>query len=106
MNYFEGITNEEFRQYYLKDLHCTYDLVYYVYPNEQVEDDMGVDHHIMKCQDLLRVYIAMCFKDNDHTLTREERDDLCFAKSLEICKLASEETEAYYKKAKAKLIQL
>lgn len=101
MDYFEGITNEEFRQYYLKDLHCISEINYLVYPNEDLEPDSATLEHITKCQTILKEYVGNFVMNNcEMEKTSAERDEIFFSKMRELYPLIVDETDDFCLKVK------
>lgn len=105
MDYFNGITNDDFKAYFLKDLNCLDELTQFIYPNEMMEDNNVIDEHIMRCQSILGDYIINVLSENDK-ITVEKINELYEMKNKQLNLLFQPEMEFFYKKVKVKIINL
>ena len=105
MDYFNGITNDNFKAYFLKDLNCLDELVQYIYPNEMLEGNSVVDAHIIRCQEILSDYILDILAGNDNIST-EKINELFNEKRKELILILSDDIEIYFENVKLKIIDL
>lgn len=100
MDYFDGLTNEDFLAYFLLDLNCRMELTQYIYPHEFFEPDDAVDDHIVRCQNILTNYIRNVVissgSDAGMVLTTEERNKIVDEKFKELIPLILKAGEKYY----------
>jgi hypothetical protein len=106
MDHYNGITNEEFKEYYLIDLHSRMELTQYTYPHEFIEPDKAIDDHIIRCQNILKDYIKNLIKENSENLTEEQLIEIYEAKRRELYPVISTINNDYYEKVKVNYIQL
>lgn len=89
MDYFDGITTEDFVTYFLKDLNCLDELIEYVYPNEMaeeiIEDNYAniIANHLRRCESILYTHIQDVLMSN-YELSKEEINDLFNQKKNEL----------------------
>ena len=105
MDYFNGITNDDFKAYFLKDLNCLDELTQFIYPNEMMEDNNVIDEHIMRCQSILVDYIINVLSENDK-IAVQKINEIYEKKRKELDLLLKPEMEFFYKKVKVNIIYL
>lgn len=105
MDYFNGLKNDDFKAYFLKDLNSLDELIQYVYPNEMLEGNSVVDTHIIRCQEILSDYILDILAGNDNIST-EKINELFNEKREELIPILSDDIEIYFEKVKLKIIDL
>ncbi len=105
MDYFNGLTNDDFKAYFLKDLNCLKELTQYIYPNEMLEGNSVVDAHIMRCQEILSDYILNILAGNDNIST-EKINELFNVKRKELIPILSDDIEIYFNKVNVTIIEL
>ncbi|TDW46675.1 hypothetical protein EV144_106349 [Flavobacterium sp. 270] len=57
IDYFKGVSNQEFIDYYKVDLYSRMQITLYTYPNEMTEEDPGPWEHLNRCQGILYEYL-------------------------------------------------
>lgn len=105
MDYFNGLKNEDFKNYFLKDLNSLDELTQYVYPNESIEENEIIDDHIIRCQNILETYILKLLAGNDD-LTNDQINKLFDQKRIELIPFLLPDIEIYFNKVKVKIIDL
>ena len=105
MDYFNTLTNDDFKAYFLKDLNCLEELTQYIYPNEMLEGNSVVDAYIIRCQEILSDYILNILGGNDNIST-EKINELFNAKRKELIPILSDDIEIYFNKVKVTIIDL
>ena len=92
MDYFEGITNEEFVAFFLEDLNCRKELTQYIYPHETtLEPEDVIDDHIARCQNILKEYMRELVIENsfdeDNEVSYENYEDIVSKRLQEVLPL-------------------
>ena len=106
MDYFNGITTEDFVEYFLKDLNCLEELTQYIYPNEMVEDTSVIADHINRCQAILEKYIINVLNDTDEILPNDHIKYLLDEKKKELRPILSPLMYAFEENVKVNYINL
>lgn len=63
IDYFKGITNEEFIDYYRIDLYSRMEITLYTYPNECVEEEPIPWEHFNRCDGILYEYLYNAYAE-------------------------------------------
>jgi len=110
MDYFNGVTNEDFVSYFLVDLHSRMELTQYTYPHEMTEPQDVIDEHIIRCQNILFDYIRECILDTIYEegliLKGDETNFIYDKKKEEILPLLKMHINAYIENVKVQYIDL
>jgi hypothetical protein len=110
MDYFNGVTNEDFKSYFLECLNCRTELTQYIYPHEILEDNDVRDEHIMRCQNIINDYIFQTIvsfnNEQELKISREVIDSKYNEKSKEIYSLCLPEIESYFENVKVVYLDL
>ena len=108
MDYFEGIKNEEFVDFFLQDLNCRKELTQYIYPHEQFEPEDALDDHIERCQNILKEYMREIVVENafdiGETLQYEEYNDMIIKRFQEVLPLLEPHILKYSQNVKIETI--
>lgn len=102
MNYFNENTNDDLLARFLLDLNCRKELTQYTYPNEEFFEQGAIDEHIMKCQDLLELFLYQVLASAG--IQREERDKIVPTKMRELFPLMAPYIEQYIKEVKVEYV--
>lgn len=105
MDYFQGLTNDDFKIYFLKDLNCLKELTQFIYPNEMLDDNSVIDDHIIRCQNILSDYILNVLTSNVD-LSNDQINLLFDEKKKELFSILSPDIETYFQNVKVKYIDL
>lgn len=57
IDYFKGVSNQEFIDYYKIDLYSRMEITLYTYPHEQIEEDPRPMEHLDRCKLILFEYL-------------------------------------------------
>lgn len=57
IDYFKGVTNQEFIDYYKVDLYSRMEITLYTYPNELTEEEPIPWEHLNRCQEILYEFL-------------------------------------------------
>lgn len=71
MDYFNGITNKEFTDYFAEDLLCRTVLQQYIYPHENASAPDIIDQHIERCLQILHCYLFTVLSASGHCMEGE-----------------------------------
>ena len=64
IEYYNGISNEEFVKYFKELLYSVTELTQYSYPYEKVEPQESIDDHIVRCQNSLFEHILHSVRES------------------------------------------
>lgn len=107
MDYFNGITNDDLRDYYLIDLHSRKELIQYQYPHEFLEPGDAVDDHIIRCHSILHNYLINILHEyEEEELKAPKINEICEKKLKELFDILRPYDEEYFEKAKVTHITL
>ena len=104
MDYFNGNTNEDLLARFLLDLNCRKTLTQYTYPNEEFFEQGAIDEHIVKCQDLLELFLFQVLASAG--IEREERDEIVPNKLRNLFPILEPYIEQYIKEVKVEYFTL
>lgn len=105
MDYFNGTTNQDFIDFFLKDLNCIKVIPQIEYPNFAYDDTSAIEEHISKCQYILTNYIINVVSQNDDIST-QIINELTISKRYEILTICENDIEACYQSMKIKTIKV
>lgn len=63
IDYFKGVTNQEFLDYYKLDLYSRMEITLYTYPNEMTEEDPIPWEHFNRCEGILYEYLYNAYAE-------------------------------------------
>ena len=63
IDYFKGVTNEEFIDYYKLDLFSRMEITLYTYPNERTEEGLIPWEHFNRCEGILYEYLYNAYAE-------------------------------------------
>ncbi|MBS7253293.1 hypothetical protein [Flavobacterium branchiicola] len=63
IDYFKGVTNQEFIDYYKLDLYSRMEITLYTYPNEMTEEDPIPWEHFNRCEGILYEYLYNAYAE-------------------------------------------
>lgn len=75
INYFEGVTNQEFIDYYKDDLYSRMEITLYTYPHEFVEEDPIPWEHLNRCEGILYEYLYNAFAEAKYQRWKQENNE-------------------------------
>jgi len=105
IDYFEGVTNQEFIDYYKVDLYSRMEITLYTYPNEMTEEDPIPWEHFNRCKGILYEYLYNAYAEakfqrwqlqkNQETEISNTGDQQTEADQIEIEETAEQRAESY-----------
>lgn len=75
IDYFKGVTDKEFIEYYKVDLFSRMEITIYTYPHEFVEEDPQPWEHLKRCEMILYEYLYNTYESADHERWIEEKKE-------------------------------
>jgi hypothetical protein len=75
IDYFKGVTNQEFLDYYKADLFSRMEITLYTYPHEMTEDDPGPWEHLNRCDGILYEYLYNAYAEAKFQRWQEEKNE-------------------------------
>lgn len=63
IDYFKGVTNQEFLDYYKLDLYSRMEITLYTYPNEMTEEESIPWEHFNRCEGILYEYLYNAYAE-------------------------------------------
>jgi len=63
IDYFKGVTNQEFLDYYKLDLYSRMEITLYTYPNEMTEEGLIPWEHFNRCEGILYEYLYNAYAE-------------------------------------------
>ncbi|SHM06308.1 hypothetical protein [Flavobacterium saccharophilum] len=63
IDYFKGVTNQQFIDYYKLDLYSRMEITLYTYPNEMTEDGLFPWEHFNRCEGILYEYLYNAYPE-------------------------------------------
>jgi len=75
INYFEGVTNQEFIDYYKDDLYSRMEITLYTYPHEFVEEDPIPWEHLNRCEGILYEYLYNAYAEAKYQRWKQENNE-------------------------------
>jgi hypothetical protein len=110
MDFFNGLTNEDFITYFLVDLNSRKELTQYTYPHEMTEPQDAIDDHVIRCQNILWEYISVnacnAAFEADLTLHTVELNEIVTKKQVELNPLFEPLITKYIEEVKVTYIDL
>ena len=105
IDYFKGVTNQEFINYYRVDLYSRMEITLYTYPNEFTEEDPIPWEHFNRCDGILYEYLYNAYAEAEYQRGLQEKKDkpeisatvkkLTDSDQIEIEETAEERAEKY-----------
>lgn len=75
INYFEGVTNQEFIDYYKDDLYSRMEITLHTYPHEFVEEDPIPWEHLNRCEGILYEYLYNTYAEAKYQRWKQENNE-------------------------------
>ncbi|WP_281631607.1 hypothetical protein [Flavobacterium luteolum] len=73
IDYFKGVSDNEFIDYYKLDLFSRMEITIYTYPHEFVEEDPQPWEHLKRCEMILYEYLYNTYESADHERWLEKK---------------------------------
>ncbi len=73
IDYFKGVTNQDFIDYYKVDLYSRMEITIYTYPHEFVEEDPIPWEHFNRCERILYEYLYNTYADAEFQRRQQEK---------------------------------
>lgn len=94
IDYFKGVSNQEFIDYYKVDLYSRMEITLYTYPHEQIEEDPRPIDHLNRCSGILYNYLYSTYENAKYELRRElHNQDLEFEATTQSDPISEENPE-------------
>lgn len=74
IDYFKGVTNQDFIDYYKVDLYSRMEITIYTYPHEFVEEDPIPWEHFNRCERILYDYLYNAYADAEFQRRQQEKN--------------------------------
>lgn len=88
IDYFKGVTNQEFIDYYRVDLYSRMEITLYTYPNEFVEEDPIPWEHFNRCDGILYEFLYNAYAEAKYQRGLQEQKE-----ELEISAVGQQQTD-------------
>lgn len=75
IDYFKGVTNHEFIDYYKVDLYSRMEITLYTYPHEFVEEDPLPWEHLNRCDAILHEYLYNAYAEAQYQRRIQEKQE-------------------------------
>lgn len=105
IDYFKGVANQEFIDYYKLDLYSRMDITLYTYPNEMTEEDPIPWEHFNRCEGILYEYLYNAYAEAKFHRRQQQKmeeqaisnanDQQADSEQIEIEITAEERAESY-----------
>ena len=105
IDYFKGVSNQQFIDYYKLDLFSRMEITLYTYPNEMTEEGLFPWEHFNRCEGILYEYLYSAYAEAQFQRWQQEKseeleisnsdDQHSDSDQIEIEQTAEEKAESY-----------
>jgi len=75
IDYFKGVTNQEFLDHYKLDLFSRMEITLYTYPNEMTEEGLFPWEHFNRCEGILYEYLYSAYAEAQFQRGQQEKNE-------------------------------
>lgn len=75
IDYFKGVADQEFVDYYKVDLYSRMEITLYTYPHEFVEEDPQPWEHLNRCEGILYEYLYNAYEEAKYQRWKQEDNE-------------------------------
>ncbi|MBF4491538.1 hypothetical protein IR010_03225 [Flavobacterium sp. MR2016-29] len=75
IDYFKGVTNQQFIDYYKLDLYSRMEITLYTYPNEMIEEGLIPWEHFNRCEGILYEYLYNAYAEAQFQRGQQQKNE-------------------------------